>query len=85
MNPYKINGPALISFSGGRTSGFMLWNILQAHNGKLPDDVYVTFANTGKEAPETSTHSGRSHATRHGGRGWSCGNASGKGSGEPWP
>jgi len=53
MNPYKINGPALISFSGGRTSGFMLWNILQAHNGKLPSDVYVTFANTGKEAPET--------------------------------
>jgi len=23
-NPYKIQGPALISFSGGRTSGFML-------------------------------------------------------------
>ena len=52
-NPYKINGPALISFSGGRTSGFMLWNIIQAHGGTLPKDVYVTFANTGKEAPET--------------------------------
>lgn len=52
-NPYKIEGPALISFSGGRTSGFMLWNILQAYDGKLPDDIYVTFANTGKEAPET--------------------------------
>jgi 3'-phosphoadenosine 5'-phosphosulfate sulfotransferase (PAPS reductase)/FAD synthetase len=52
-NPYKIEGPALISFSGGRTSAFMLWNILQAHGGKLPDDVHVTFANTGKEAPET--------------------------------
>lgn len=52
-NPYKIKGPALISFSGGRTSAFMLWNILQAHGGVLPDDIYVTFANTGKEAPET--------------------------------
>ena len=52
-NPYKIEGPALISFSGGRTSGFMLWNIIQAYGGTLPEDIYVTFANTGKEAPET--------------------------------
>jgi len=52
-NPYKIEGPALISFSGGRTSAFMLWNILQAHGGTLPNDIFVTFANTGKEAPET--------------------------------
>ena len=52
-NPYKIPEPALISFSGGRTSGFMLWNILQAYNGKLPEDIWVAFANTGKEAPET--------------------------------
>jgi len=53
MNPYKINSPALISFSGGRTSGFMLHNIIHAYGGKLPDDIYVVFANTGKEAPET--------------------------------
>ena len=53
MNPYKIPEPALISFSGGRTSGFMLWKILQAYNGKLPEDIWVVFANTGKEAPET--------------------------------
>ena len=52
-SPYKIEGPALISFSGGRTSGFMLHNIIQAHGGKLPDDIHVVFANTGKEAPET--------------------------------
>ena len=52
-NPYKIEGPALIGFSGGRTSAFMLWNILQAHSGTLPNDIFVTFANTGKEAPET--------------------------------
>ena len=53
MNPYKIDGPALISFSGGRTSAYMLYHILQAHGGSLPDDIYVTFANTGKEMPET--------------------------------
>jgi 3'-phosphoadenosine 5'-phosphosulfate sulfotransferase (PAPS reductase)/FAD synthetase len=52
-NPYRIDGPALISFSGGRTSGYMLWHILDAHNGDLPDDVYVCFANTGKEREET--------------------------------
>ena len=50
---YKIEGPALISFSGGRTSGFMLYQILQAYGGTLPDDIYVVFANTGKEMPET--------------------------------
>ena len=52
-DPFKIEGPALISFSGGRTSGYMLWRILQAHRGTLPDDVKVTFANTGKEMPQT--------------------------------
>ena len=52
-NPYKIEGPALISFSGGRTSGFMLKKILDAYAGKLPGDIYVVFANTGKEMPQT--------------------------------
>lgn len=52
-NPFFIEGPAVISFSGGRTSGYMLWRILQAHGGKLPDDVHVVFANTGKEMGET--------------------------------
>lgn len=52
-DPYFITGPALISFSGGRTSAFMLWKILQAHGGTLPDDVVVAFANTGKEREET--------------------------------
>ena len=53
LNPYKIEGPALISFSGGRTSGFMLKKILDAYEGKLPSDVYVVFANAGKEMPQT--------------------------------
>lgn len=52
-NPYLITGPALISFSGGRTSAYMLHEILKAHDGKLPDDVVVAFANTGKEREET--------------------------------
>lgn len=53
MNPYLIQGPALISFSGGRTSGFMLHEIVAAYGGKLPGNVLVCFANTGKERDET--------------------------------
>ena len=52
-DPFLIQGPAVISFSGGRTSAYMLWRILQAHGGTLPDDVAVAFANTGKERAET--------------------------------
>lgn len=52
-DPYLIFGPALISFSGGRTSGYMLHQIVHAHGGSLPDDVVVAFANTGKEREET--------------------------------
>jgi 3'-phosphoadenosine 5'-phosphosulfate sulfotransferase (PAPS reductase)/FAD synthetase len=52
-DPFLIEGPALISFSGGRTSAYMLWRILQAHGGELPPDVVVAFANTGKEREET--------------------------------
>jgi hypothetical protein len=53
VNPYEIEGPAQISFSGGRSSGMMLCEIVEAHGGKLPKDVMVAFANTGKERPET--------------------------------
>ena len=51
-SPYIINEPTVISFSGGRTSAFMLHQVLEA-NGGLPPHAYVTFANTGKEHEET--------------------------------
>ena len=51
--PEKFNCPTLISFSGGRTSGYMLYKIIEAYDGVLPNDVHVLFANTGKEMPET--------------------------------
>lgn len=50
---FRTHGPAVISFSGGRTSGYMLWRILQAHGGILPDNIVVCFANTGREMPAT--------------------------------
>lgn len=50
---FRIEGPCLISFSGGRTSAFMLLCIIVAHGGVLPDNVHVCFANTGKEREET--------------------------------
>jgi hypothetical protein len=48
-----LKGPALISFSGGRTSAFMLHEMLRTNGGILPPDTIVAFANTGKERPET--------------------------------
>jgi hypothetical protein len=53
MNPFLIKEPTCISFSGGRTSGYMLWRILQAHQMSLPEEAIVCFANTGKEDEAT--------------------------------
>lgn len=52
-NPYRIEPPFVLSFSGGRTSAYMLYHVLQAYGGKLPEDGYVIFANTGKECDQT--------------------------------
>ena len=41
-----------ISFSGGRSSAYLLHQILEANSG-LPESAVVTFANTGREMPET--------------------------------
>jgi predicted phosphoadenosine phosphosulfate sulfurtransferase len=52
-DPFKIEGPAFISFSGGRTSGYMLRRIIDAYGGTLPSNVHVLFANTGLELEPT--------------------------------
>ncbi len=53
MNPFEIIEPTCISFSGGRTSAYMLWRILEANDMKLPSEAIVCFANTGKEEEAT--------------------------------
>jgi len=52
-NSYYLKEPTIISFSGGRTSAYLLYQIIKAHGGELPDYVYPVFANTGKEMPQT--------------------------------
>lgn len=53
QNPYILpDGNVQIAFSGGRTSAYMLHQIIEA-NGGLPDRVEVTFQNTGREMPQT--------------------------------
>jgi hypothetical protein len=51
-DPFKIDGPTCISFSGGRTSAYMLWRVVQSNDG-LPNGSVVLFANTGKEEEAT--------------------------------
>ena len=50
---YRLpEGNVQISFSGGRTSGYMLYKILEANKG-LPDRAKVIFTNTGREMEQT--------------------------------
>jgi 3'-phosphoadenosine 5'-phosphosulfate sulfotransferase (PAPS reductase)/FAD synthetase len=53
VNPFLVETPARLAFSGGRTSGYLVRQVVDAFGGSLPDDVVVTFANTGREVPET--------------------------------
>lgn len=50
---YLLDLPAIVLFSGGRTSGLMLWNILKAHDEAGWERPDIVFQNTGKERPET--------------------------------
>ena len=52
MNDMDTEVGSVISFSGGRSSAFMLHMLLDEHGG-LPDNSEVIFTNTGKEMPQT--------------------------------
>jgi 3'-phosphoadenosine 5'-phosphosulfate sulfotransferase (PAPS reductase)/FAD synthetase len=52
-DPFLIPPPFMLSFSGGRTSAYMLWRVLKAYGGSLPENACVLFANTGREMPAT--------------------------------
>ena len=52
-DPFALpDGNVQVAVSGGRSSAYMLHEILRA-NGPLPDRVQVTFQNTGREMPQT--------------------------------
>ena len=53
MNPYRIDGPAQVGISGGRSSAYMGQRIVEAWSGNPPRDVHFNFNNTGKEVEET--------------------------------
>lgn len=52
-NPYRIEIPSILSFSGGRSSGYLLNKVLEAFDWVMPDHIKVYFANTGKEMEQT--------------------------------
>ena len=52
-NPYRVEPPFYVSFSGGRTSGYLLRCVLDAWCGSLPAGGHVLFANTGREHAAT--------------------------------
>ena len=56
-NPYRIPDRSpwfhVVNVSGGRSSAYMLKQVLDAHGGALPDRCEAVFANTGRERSET--------------------------------
>lgn len=55
FDPFKIEDDEFValSFSGGRTSAYMLHRALKSNGGKLPKNTVVLFSNTGKEDERT--------------------------------
>ena len=51
-DPFSCSGRTAVSFSGGRTSAYMLRRVLDAKH-EADAEIRVVFANTGKERPET--------------------------------
>ena len=52
-SPDLPSGNVHICFSGGRTSAYMLHQLVEKNGGSLPKDWVVCFCNTGKEFPQT--------------------------------
>lgn len=52
-DPFVMSPQTVLSCSGGRTSMYMLWRVLQSNGGKLPPTVVPVFCNTGKEHEAT--------------------------------
>lgn len=50
---YRYTGPAIISFSGGLSSAYMTAKSIEAYGGRLPENVHIVFANTGREHEKT--------------------------------
>jgi 3'-phosphoadenosine 5'-phosphosulfate sulfotransferase (PAPS reductase)/FAD synthetase len=53
VSHYRIEPPFYVSFSGGRTSGYLVRHVLKAWGGALPEGGHVLFANTGREHEAT--------------------------------
>lgn len=54
MSPYKLSETTVVSFSGGRTSAYMLFLVLLHNTAEdIAKYLLIIFANTGKEHPAT--------------------------------
>lgn len=49
-DPFVIDGPMCLAFSGGRSSAYLLWRVLQSNPREAIDKwLVIVFCNTGKE------------------------------------